>query len=189
MPKKIFIKIAVMVAKTVARIFYDPKYLSGRWFDQTLMGWKWVLKDIIWQKIFGFNRSVPWPVSPFIRISNPAHLEFHPDDLNNFQSFGVYFQNFSATIKIGKGTYIAPNVGLITANHDPMNVDKHLPGKDIVIGENCWIGMNSIILPGVTLGPRTVVGAGSIVTKSFPDGYCVIVGNPARIIRKLEADS
>ena len=45
--------------------------------------------------------------------------------------------------------------------------------------------MNSVILPGVTLGDHTVVGAGSVVTKSFEQGYCVIAGNPARIIREL----
>ena len=46
--------------------------------------------------------------------------------------------------------------------------------------------MNSVILPGVTLGEHTVVGAGSVVTKSFPDGHCVIAGNPAIIIRSLD---
>jgi carbonic anhydrase/acetyltransferase-like protein (isoleucine patch superfamily) len=48
--------------------------------------------------------------------------------------------------------------------------------------------MNSIILPGVVLGIRTIVGAGSVVTKSFPDGYCVIAGNPAKIIKTLDKE-
>ena len=60
-----------------------------------------------------------------------------------------------------------------------------MPGKDIIIGKKCWIGMNSVILPGVVLGDHTIVGAGAVVTKSFVDGNCVIGGNPARIIRKL----
>lgn len=46
--------------------------------------------------------------------------------------------------------------------------------------------MNSVVLPGCHLGPYTIVGAGAVVTKSFPEGHCVIVGNPARIIRHLE---
>ena len=62
--------------------------------------------------------------------------------MNNFQGFGNYFQNFSAKIVIGRGTYIAPNVGIITVNHNLKNLDKHLPGKDVVISEKCWIGMN-----------------------------------------------
>ena len=77
-------------------------------------------------------------------------------------------------------------MGLITANHDPANPATHLDPKPINIGKNCWIGMNSVILPGVTLGDNTTVGAGSVVTKSFPEGNCVIAGNPARIIRQLE---
>jgi acetyltransferase-like isoleucine patch superfamily enzyme len=46
--------------------------------------------------------------------------------------------------------------------------------------------MNAVILPGVTLGENTIVGAGAIVTKSFPEGWCVLAGNPARVIRKLD---
>jgi len=49
------------------------------------------------------------------------------------------------------------------------------------IGEKCWIGMNSVILPGVTIGDNTVVGAGSVVIKSFPDGNCVIAGNRLKL--------
>ncbi|MBS7109518.1 MAG: hypothetical protein KH076_09760 [Streptococcus sp.] len=46
--------------------------------------------------------------------------------------------------------------------------------------------MNSVILPGVILGDHTIVGAGAVVTHSFPDGYCIIGGNPARIIKALD---
>ena len=97
---------------------------------------------------------------------------------------GNYFQAIGK-ITIGHGTYIAPNVGLITANHDLTNLDIHLEPKPIVLGEKCWIGMNSVILPGVTLGEGTIVGAGSVVTKSFLEGHCVIAGNPAKKIRDL----
>ncbi|WP_371860829.1 DapH/DapD/GlmU-related protein [Terrabacter aerolatus] len=61
----------------------------------------------------------------------------------------------------------------------------HAAGEPIIIGDDCWIGMNSVILPGVILGSRTTVGAGSVVTKSFPEGNCIVAGNPAKIIKQL----
>ena len=53
----------------------------------------------------------------------------------------------------------------------------------------CWLGMGCVVLPGVTLGDFTVVGAGAIVTKSFPEGYCVLGGNPATLLRHLDHDA
>ncbi len=173
------------VVLALARCCFDPRYLTGRHFGPYGDWWRWVLRGILWQKVFGINRHVPWPVVPSATITDPARLEFDPDDLQNFQSPGVYWNNGLARIVVGRGTAIGPNVGLITANHDPADPDRHLPGEAIVLGEHCWIGMNATILPGVTLGPYTTVGAGAVVTKSFPGGHCVIAGNPARVIRDL----
>jgi acetyltransferase-like isoleucine patch superfamily enzyme len=168
-------------------IFYDRKYLQGQWFDEGVSGWLKAWKGIFFQKIMGFNRHVPFPCSPLVRVSNGKNIEFHPDDLNNFHSFGIYYQSFDGKIIIGKGTYIGPNVGLITSGHNPLNPEEHLEGKDVRLGEKCWIGMNSVILPGVELGPNTVVGAGAVVNKSFPEGHCIIGGVPARLIKNLTA--
>lgn len=60
--------------------------------------------------------------------------------------------------------------------------------SNILVKEGSWIGANSIILPGVTIGQNAVVGAGSVVTKSIPD-FCVAVGNPARVIKRIKEDS
>ncbi len=166
--------------------FYRNEYLKGKYFENSYLGVIWCLRGLYWQKIMRINSNIPWPTSPFIRISDPENIEFHPDDLNNFQGFGNYYQNFAGKIVIGRGTYIAPNVGIITANHDPYNLDSHCEGKDVILGRSCWIGMNAVILPGVILGDHTIVGAGSVVTKSFPDGFCVIAGNPARVIKLLD---
>jgi len=177
----------VPVVRCIASAFYPTRYLRGRYYDESLTGWKWVLQGIFFQKLLRINSQVPWPASPFSRVSGPAtNLIFDPDDVLMFNHFGCYFQCFAARIIIGKNSYIAPNVGLITANHDMSDLDNHLLGRDIVVGEACWIGMNSVILPGVRLGPRTVVGAGSVVTKSFPDGHCIIAGAPARVIKTLD---
>jgi hypothetical protein len=183
--KRVFRLAVVPVLRVLMLPFFQPRYLRGRFFDESLLGWTWVWRSLWTQKVLRINAHVPWPVSPSIAISNPQNIFFSPEDLNNFQTFGCYFQNFAAKIVLGRGTYVAPNVGIITANHDPADVARHLPGADVVLGESCWIGMNAMILPGVHLGPHTVVGAGAVVTKSFPQGWCVVVGNPARLIRDL----
>jgi len=60
--------------------------------------------------------------------------------------------------------------------------------EKVIICDYSWAGMNSVILPGVKLGSRTIVAAGSVVAKSFPEGYCVIAGSPAKIIRYLDKE-
>lgn len=183
---KKMIKIAfISIVKFFMKLFYDKHYLRGRWFDDSTKGWRWCWQDWFMQKIVGYNRNIPFPVSHRNIIRNYKNLIFHVDDLNNFQHFGCYFQNSEGKIIIGKGTYIAPNVGFITQNHKTNNLDEHDEAQDIIIGKNCWIGMNTIILPGVELGDRTIVGAGAVVSKSFKDGNCVIVGNPANMLRKI----
>lgn len=168
---------------------YDRKYCTGRYFSKHHFGifstgWQWMVNDWRACRVNNVNKETLWPVSSSIRVVCPENISFHPDDLNNFQTFGNYYQAVG-TITIGHGSYIAPNVGLITANHTVNDLNVHDPAKPITLGENCWIGMNSMILPGVTLGDGTIVGAGSVVTKSFPEGNCVIAGNPARKLRDI----
>ena len=170
---------------------YEKKYfISGRWFKKRIskgndsLGWNFVVTYHKTLKIAKENKNVPWPCHPSTRVLCPQNIKFHPDNLDNFLSPGCYFQAIGI-IEIGRGTYIAQNVGIITANHVFDNLDEHQEPKGVSIGENCWIGMNSVILPGVCLGDKTIVGAGSIVTKSFPEGHCVIGGNPAKIIKKI----
>ena len=183
-----FVWLLVTIIYGLGCLCYDKKYLTGRYFDRWHFstGWEWVLRDWFRQKVLGQNGHVPWPVPPWIHIGAPQNIVFDPDDMQNFRGTGSYFQGIDGKIVIGKGCAIAPGVGLITANHNPSDVYGHLPGKDIILGEQCWLGMNAVILPGVTLGPHTAVGAGAVVTKSFPDGYCVLAGNPARKIKEVD---
>lgn len=137
----------------------------------------------LWQ-VIGFNRLVPWPVHFTSTIYRPERIKRGkgtcPGDSPNC------YINAHNGIIVGDYVNIAPGVGLISANHDPHDNTKHLKAKPIKLGKDTWIGMNAVILPGVELGPKTIVGAGAIVTKSFPEGNCVIAGNPAKIVRKLE---
>lgn len=99
---------------------------------------------------------------------------------------GVTIQGFGE-VRIGDYVVLSNNSMILDANLDldhlvATNERKHIP-ESVTIGNYCWIGANSIILPGVSLGDRTIVGAGSVVTKSFP-GNGLIAGNPARVIQK-----
>lgn len=91
-------------------------------------------------------------------------------------------------IRIGNDTLLAPNVQLYTAGH-PINWQLRAHngpefGKPITIGANCWLGGMTVVCPGVTIGDRSVIGAGSVVTKDIPSD-CVAVGNPAKVIKYL----
>lgn len=182
---------ANLIARIIALICYDKSYLKGKYFHRYKCseGWKWVLQFFVFQKIIGINRHVPFPVSPRTIVGHYQNIDFDLDDMHIFQMSGVYFQALDAKLKFGKGIWIAPNTGFITSNHDINNIEKHVEGKEIIIGDKCWIGMNAVILPGVKLGPNTIVAAGAVVNKSFEEGYCVIGGNPAKLLKKINLES
>lgn len=97
-------------------------------------------------------------------------------------------------VTIGKNVMIAPGVQIYSVTH-PVKASERIKGaeakglpfntytKPVHIGDNSWIGGNSIILPGITIGKNVVVGAGSVVTKDIPDN-CLAVGNPCKVIRE-----
>ena len=91
----------------------------------------------------------------------------------------------TARITIGDNTGIAPDCHFITADHPRDPVERRsrsrVRGLPITIGKDCWIGANATILPGVTIGDRSIIGAGAVVTKDVPPDS-VYVGNPARPI-------
>ena len=95
-------------------------------------------------------------------------------------------------ISIGDNTMIGGNVKILDNDFHPIEVEARLAddkqkiaSKEIVIGKNCFIGCNAIILKGTVLGDNCVVGAGAVVSGKF-DADCVIAGNPARVIKQLK---
>lgn len=104
-----------------------------------------------------------------------------------------FFANYNCTIidvakvTIGDNCQMAPNVSIYTAGHPLHPVSRNSLyeyGISVTIGDNVWIGGNTVILPGVHIGSNTVIGAGSVVTKDIPD-WAVAVGNPCRVVRKI----
>ena len=82
---------------------------------------------------------------------------------------------------------VRPAVQIYTATHplDAALRRLHESGRPVTIGDDVWVGGGAIILPGVTIGSRTVIGAGSVVTRDIPDDVRVAAGNPCRVIRQL----
>jgi acetyltransferase-like isoleucine patch superfamily enzyme len=142
------------------------------------------LKTLFLQKILGFNRHAYWPCHFTSVISTPQNIEIGIGAAPGL-SPNCYIQG-AGGIKLGDYSLVGPGVGIISANHDICDIHRHQQSLGVVIGKYCWIGMNAVILPGVRLGDHTVVAAGAIVTNSFPDGYCVLAGNPARKIKTLD---
>ncbi|MBP3697457.1 MAG: sugar O-acetyltransferase [Clostridia bacterium] len=103
------------------------------------------------------------------------------------------YANFNLTlvddthIYVGDYTMLAPNVVIATAGH-PILPELHEKAYQynmpVHIGRNCWIGAGALIMPGVTIGDNTVIGAGSVVTKDIPANV-VAVGNPCRVLREI----
>lgn len=107
-----------------------------------------------------------------------------------------FFSNFNcvildeAPVRFGDDVLLAPNVSIYTVNH-AANAERRKAAleyaKPVTIGNNVWIGGNSVILPGVTIGDNTIIGAGSVVTRNIPANV-IAAGNPCKVIRPITED-
>lgn len=118
---------------------------------------------------------------------------FYCDYGTHIEAGANLFINYNCTIidvakvTIGDNCQIAPNVAIYTAGHPIYPSTRNSGyeyGKAVTIGNNVWIGGNSVICPGVQIGDNTVIGAGSVVTKDIP-AWTVAAGNPCRVIRQI----
>lgn len=123
-----------------------------------------------------------------VTITSPFHCDYGTQiELGE----GVYF-NFNCIVldvcrvSIGSFSLIGPAVQIYTAVHPTdANLRRHQEcGRPVVIGRDVWIGGGAVILPGVQIGDRSVVGAGSVVTRDVPADV-VVAGNPCRIVKRL----
>lgn len=156
----------------------DLKYLGGGNF----------VRYFFFQRVMGINGKVDWPVHWSSVVIQPKNIHLEDDTSPPFPgySIGNYIQGNNG-IYFGRQTILGPGVKVISADHDLENFSKHVKAEPVRIGRRCWLSANCVILPGVVLGDRTIVGAGAVVTKSFPEGNCVIAGVPAKLIRRLDS--
>lgn len=180
-----------MARKNISPNYSNARYLPWLWpirflnkFRKDNISTGLLLMNFIYQKFFDINNSIPWSVHYTSIVQGKITI-----GKNVWKSFassgGCYIQGANG-IEIGDDTIFAPGIKIISSNHNPNDFDHWIETSAIKIGKNCWIGANAVILPGVELGDNVIVGAGSIVTKSFPEGS-VIVGNPARLLQKNDS--
>ena len=161
-------------------------------------------QQICLDKLYDYNMTRPTESEKrqkllkemFAEIGENCYIEppFHANWGGKHVHFGkCVYANFNFTavddthIYVGDYTMFGPNVILATAGHPilpKLRQEAYQYNMPVHIGNNCWLGAGVIVLPGVTIGDNTVIGAGSVVTKDIPSNV-VAVGNPCRVLREI----
>ncbi|MGO4943656.1 acyltransferase [Streptococcus alactolyticus] len=154
-------------------VLYRPLYIKGKEFihvgDNTT-----ILNNAriqVYNDLTGLKSEV--------RIGNNCYIGYNTSILAG------------GNVEIGDGVLMASNILISSENHSVNPEDERyysaqpLVCDPVKIDEGCWIGERVCILPGITIGKKCVVGAGSIVTKDIPD-YCMVAGAPAKVIKKYD---
>lgn len=155
-------------------------------------------------RLYDFNMTRPTQLQKreemlkemFAEIGKDCYIEppLHSNWGGKHCHFGdCVYANFNLTlvddthIYIGSNTMIGPNVTIATACHPilpELREQAYQFNAPVHIGKNCWLGAGVIVLPGITIGDNSVIGAGSVVTKDIPENV-VAVGNPCRVLREI----
>lgn len=183
--------------KVIQGLLYDANN------DKQLLKERETCKDLCFQ----YNQITPSDVIEQVRIQNRLFKQigsectivapFYCDYGYNISIGNHFFMNHNGVIldgvsvSIGNYVFIGPNCCMSTATH-PVQVKLRNQGLEyaypIIIEDNVWIGANVTILPGVTIGNNTVIGAGSVVTKSIPSNV-VAFGNPCIVKREINEEN
>jgi acetyltransferase-like isoleucine patch superfamily enzyme len=145
---------------------------------------------LIFKYIFRINTKCDLIINFTNRIAGSSKLNVvghdYPAYLSLLTNTGIFINTSSNGVNIHSSCFIAAGVKIYAGSHNPYKLKEPAePLPPVEIGEDCWLGANSVILPGVCLGPRTVVGAGAVVTKSHLEGNVILAGVPAKIVRRL----
>jgi acetyltransferase-like isoleucine patch superfamily enzyme len=164
-------------ARLMRTMNYPPGTGIALWFVNTLF-----------QRVLRLDADCRFNKHFTTRVLHPQGLVIDGDCSKVRRSLAVSggsYINAADGLWIGRGTIWAPNIAIVSQNHDLENLDEAPPTAGIRIGRACWIGFGAVILPGVTLGDSTIVAANSVVRDSFPDGRAILAGSPARLVKAL----
>lgn len=158
--------------------------IGGEGFGSELYPLRLLMKAFFFQKVIGVNRAVTWPVHWTSKVTSPEKIKRG----TRFPgiSMGCHIDGRNG-IEFGNNVWVGPHVTMVSMNHDTSDYESYINTTPIIIGANSWIAARSVILPSVHLGKHTVVAAGAVVTKSFPEGDQLLAGVPAKVVKKLPA--
>lgn len=178
-------------------------YLYDANYDKNIVEWRMRCADLCYEfnhcrpsdverqkelltQIFGSMKGIPVVTAPFY-----CDYGFNISVGENFYTNHNVTILDGAKVTFGDNVFIALNCVFTTAGH-AIDSDQRNQGLEIAlpitVGDNVWIGTNVSVLPGVTIGSNTIIGAGSVVNKNIPEGV-IAAGNPCKVIRKItEAD-
>lgn len=153
-----------------------------RWFYPNAKGihYAYLLYYFFPQKILRINGGAGWPIHFTSRVLHAKKIKVgnHSSPGNNSS---CYIQAKNGII-IGHNCRFGPNVGLISANHNLDNYDQWVKTKPIKIGNNVWLGMGVVVLPGVEIGDNVVIAANSVVNKDIPSNV-IAGGIPCKVLK------
>lgn len=170
-----------MIVKRILKVIIDKTPILQDWPSFHLTWYDVSFFRFLWKQLFPYFKNKIY--YPYDKRSTVCGNLLIGKNVKLTQRGGCYIQGWGKVF-IGDYVEITQNCIIISSNHKLTNQAEN-EFKETIIGDHCWIASNSLIMAGVILGPRTVVAAGSVVTKSFPEGYCVIGGNPAKLIKTI----
>jgi maltose O-acetyltransferase len=167
---------------------FDPELVAGRVrardlcqaLNATREGDADARRDIL-RALFGRGGDTVWMQPPFF-CDYGTNIELGERVFFNFNCVVLDV----CPVRIGDFTLFGPGVQILTPLH-PMNAElrrREEYGRPIEIGADVWVGGGALILPGVRVGSRSVIGAGSVVTRDVPEGV-LAAGNPCRVVREI----
>jgi acetyltransferase-like isoleucine patch superfamily enzyme len=168
-------------------LIYKP--FLGKFGLPSYMGKPVIISNF--KRIFIGKRVRIFPGARIEVVDNSSSIIFE-ENISIGQNFHI-ISGGSQKLVIGKDTTMSANVFITNIDHNYMEIDRHILDQELIaketrIGENCFIGYGAVIQAGTLLGKQCIVGANAVVKGTFPD-YCVIVGVPAKIVKRYDEKS
>ncbi|MBN2167369.1 MAG: acyltransferase [Marinilabiliaceae bacterium] len=168
-----------IIAYSVLSILFPNFPFKGREYPLKKMIIWGIKQRMPWSE----HRKISWPVHPSTQIKAPENIKI--GTLAPGLAVNCYIDARNG-IELEENVWIGPNVSIISMDHDINNYDQYVKESPIIIQKNSLLTSGCKILPGVVLGEHTIVAAGTVVTKSFPEGNQILAGVPAKIVKTIE---